>query len=316
MSNTYILVGEEIGLKEDRIDEIRKQNLDYDYNKMFFDSSNSELKKRNINEIIMYLSTIDMFGMKNKMLHVVLGNAKLSAEILSESLDYLGDNILIIDIRSNDAKSLTSSAIYKKNKKCIVLEKYNKLEEKNRDKTINQILEMFKIKKVSFVSVEDELMFANAIYDSSSYSYAYIKQQIEQLSYISSEPLSMSDIEDLMIESFNGNYYLLINKIFACKNKFELIEYLESVVFMFDKAEYISFFNIFSYTIKDYIRYSNNVRCKNGANFYQFKGSLLRINDVNKFLVDISNLGFVCRTQSADISEDLIQLFIKYFEEK
>lgn len=316
MKNIYIIAGEDIILKEDKIKNIVKDKEEWNYKKMIIENSRTDTMSTVLEESFMYLMTMDMFNMNPKILNIVVENAKVAVKILTEMIDCVGENILIIDIRNNDLRSLTSNSIYKKNISHIELEKCAKLEEKTRSSTIEEMKDMFNKNNIKFISKVDEDICANYIYDNSEYSYTYIRQQIEQLKYFSDEILSREDVYEFITESFNGNYYVLINKMFNSKTKIELMKLLDNNLLTFNKSDYISFFNIFLYTIKDYLRYSSEVRCKNGSNFYQFKNSKIKINEANKFISEISNLNFICRTTNREVKEEFLMILWKYIDEK
>ena len=85
---------------------------------------------------------------------------------------------------------------------------------------------------------------------------------------------------------------------------------------IFNQSEYISFLNIFTYTLKDYIRYINNTKCKSVSNYYQFKNSKFKIDEPSKMLLEISNINFTLRISTKDIKEDLIVCMLHHFNEK
>ena len=316
MKNIYIMSGEEFILKQDKLCEIRDSRKEWNYKKLILENSKTDTVKKVINDSFMYLTTIDMFNLNPKILYIVAENAKVSADILGELIDDIGDNVLILDIRNKDIRSLLSNRAYKKNASKIELLKFNKLEEKTRNSTIMDIKDMFKNSNIEFETNEDADICANYIYDNSDYSYTAIRQQIEQLKYISDKTLSKEDIYGFVSQSFNGNYYALINNIFASKTKTELMEMLEINFVTFDKSDYISFFNIFLYTLKDYLRFINKTKCKNGSNYYQFKNSKLEINNVDKLILKIANLNFECRTSTKEVKEELLILMWNHFEQK
>lgn len=315
MNNIIIMSGEEIVLKQDKVNDIKKDKSDWNYKKVIIDvSKSSEILKNYISDCFVYLTTVDMFNLNNKILNVVVENPKVAIELLEELINYVGDNILIIDIRTKDIRSLLSNKLYKSNSKKIELFKANKLEEKTRQSTLMDIKKDLESKNISFESKEVEDFYINYIYDNSNYSYTAIRVQLEQLKYMNKEKLSKSDILMIVDQSFNGNYYVLINNIFKTPNKVDLMDMLELKFNTFDKSEYIAFFNIFIYTLKDYIRYSNNIKCKNGSNYYCFKNSNLKINNINEFILKIHELNFKCRVSSYNVKEELLMLIWNYFE--
>lgn len=309
-----LMSGEEYALKEDKIKDIKNNNPEFNYKKIIVEKTNAELLKKYISDFFVYLTTVDMFNINNKILHIVVENSKIASEILNELIDYIGDNILILDVRNKDIRSLLSSKVYKKNTSNIEVIKINKLEEKTRLETILNIKQEFRNNDINFITKEDEDICANYIYDNSNYSYTLIRNQILQLKYQSKEKLSKKDIEIFIEQSFNGNYYSLINIIFKSNTKLELIKILESKLITFDNSEYISFFNIFSYMLKDYIRYVEGAKCKNPSNYYTFKNSSLKIINPNELLVKIFNLNFKCRTESVNIKEEFLMIIWNYFE--
>lgn len=313
MKNIYILSGEEIVLKEDKIKEIRRNKEDWNYRKIILENTRKEEIESVLRDAFMYLTTIDMFNMNNKILNIVVDNAKASVEILNELIDCVDENILILDVRNSDIRSLTSNSIYKKNTSKIEIQKYNKLEEKNKASTLKEIKSYFSKYNIKFESKEVEDICASYMYDNSDYSYTNIRQQLEQLSFFSEEILTKEDIYEFIGDSFNGNFFVLINRIFSCKTKSELMELMESILMIFSEREYISFLNIFIYTLKDYLRYSQGYRCKSPSNYYQFKNSRLKINDIDKLILDISNLSFKLRVSSKDVKEELLNIMWKYF---
>lgn len=316
MKNIYIIAGEEFILKEDKIKEIRRERQDWNYKKIIVEDSKKEIPSSILQDAFMYLSTIDMFNLNNKILNIVVENARYAVEILKELIDCINENILIIDIRNCDLRALTSNQIYKANKSKIELEKYSKLEEKTRVNTIVDIKNMFKENNIMFVSKEEEDICAHYMYDNSDYSYTSIRRQIEQLKYFSEEELRREDIYEFMSESFNGNYYVLISKIFASNNRIELIKHLESTFSLFDKSEYISFLNIFIYTLKEYLRFEKGIKCKNGLNFYQFKNSKLKIVRIEKLISSVSKLNFSSKNSSVNTKEEFLLLIWIHFENK
>lgn len=316
MNNIYILAGEEFLLKQEKIESIKKDRLEWNYKKLVLQNSKAESLNAISQEAFMYLTTIDMFNLNNKILNISVDSSKLALEILKELIDDVGENILIIDINSTDLRSLTSNSVYKKNTSKIELEKYSKLEEKNRKIIISQIKDIFDEKKLKFKNNYDKDVCANYIFDSSNYSYSFIKQQIEQLAYFADEILEKEDIYEFISESFNGNFFILINKMFSCKTKIEFINLIEANINLFNKSEYISFFNIFTYTLKDYLRFISGSKCKNGSNYYQFLNSKLRINNAEELILSIAELNFKCRISNESIQEELLILLYKYIDEK
>lgn len=316
MKNIYIMSGEEFILKQDKLNELLDSKKDWNYEKIILENSKTDTIKKVISDSFMYLTTVDMFNLNPKILYIVVESSKVSVEILNELIDDIGENILILDIRSNDIRSLLSNKIYKKNNSKIELLKFNKLEEKTRDATISDIKLMFESSGIEFKTKEDINICANYIYDNCNYSYTSIRQQVKQLKYMSETVISKENIYEFINQSFNGNYYALINNIFTSKTKIDLMEMLEMKFYTFDKSDYISFFNIFTYTLKDYLRFVNKTKCKNGSNYYQFKNSRLIINNVDKLILNIANLNFKCRISSEEIKEELLMLMWNHFEEK
>ena len=314
MKNIYILSGEEYILKQDKLKSIRSSREEWNYKKIILENSKADTVKKVITDSFMYLTTMDMFNLNPKILYLVMENSKVAVDILGELVEDVGENIVILDIRNKDVRSLLSNKVYKKNTSKIELLKFNKLEEKTKSSTIAKIKSMFKDYNIEFKTNEDMNICANYIYDNSNYSYTAIRQQLEQLKYVSDEKLSKEDIYDFISQSFNGNYYALINNIFTAKTKGELMEMLEIKLITFDRSDYISFFNIFSYTLKDYLRFINRVKCKNGSNYYQFKNSRLKISSVEKLIVHIANLNFKCRTTTNDVKEEFFMLIWNHFE--
>lgn len=302
------MAGDEISQKEDKLRVLMRGKTEWNYKKIVMENSRAETISLVLEDSFMYLSTIDMFNDNPKVLYVVVENSKVAVEVLGELMECIGDNLLIIDIRSQDTRSLVSSSIYKKNSKRLCLDKFTKLEEKNRASTILEIKNMLKDNDIKFKTEADMNICIDYIYDNSNYSYTYIKQQVNQLKYFSDKTLSRDDIYEFITESFNGNYYALIKKIFNSENKESLIQVIESNFINFDKSDYISFLNIFINTIKDYLRYSNGVKCKNGANFYQFRDSKIKILEIGRFISEMSNLNFSCRNESCNIKEELLFL--------
>lgn len=314
MKNIYVMSGEEYVLKQDKLKTIMDSRKDWNYEKVILENSKPDTVKNVIADSFMYLTTIDMFNLNPKILYLVIENAKVAVDILSELIEDIGENIVILDIRNKDVRSLLSNKTYKKNTSKIEVLKLNKLEEKTRSSTIADIKSLFKNYNIKFETLEDMDICANYIYDNSNYSYTAIRQQIEQLKYVSERVLSKEDMYELISQSFNGNYYALINRIFISKTKIELMEMLEIKLITFDRSDYISFFNIFMYMLKDYLRFENKVKCKNGSNYYQFKNSRLKINNVEKLILDIADLNFRCRTAVEDVKEELLVLIWNHFE--
>ena len=316
MKKIYVLSGEEIILKEDFIKDLLKDKKEWNYKKVVVDNNKKEGLGSIINDSFMYLTTIDMFNFNNKVLHIVVDNAKTALEILTEIKELVDENILIIDIRNTDLRSLTSSSFYKKVSSDIELKKYTKLEEKDRTSTINNIYSYFREYDINFESKEVEKMCAIYLYENSDYSYTVIRQYLEQMRYFSNRVLTKEDVYELIASSFNGNFFVLINKIFSVSNKRELMDLIENSFSNFASSDYISFLNIFIYTLKDYIRYESGAKCKNTSNYYQFRNSKLKINDVSKFILEISNINLSLRISTKNIKEDLILCFWNYINEK
>lgn len=316
MKRIYIMSGEDIVLKEDDIKEIRNSRSDWNYKKTIIDESNKDYINSIINDSYMYLTTIDMFNLNNKILHIVVDNAKIAIEFFLELVENIGENILIIDVRSSDIRSITSNSIYKKKSSLVELKKYTKIEEKNRKIVVNDILNYFKKYNIQFESKEVEKFCAIYIYENSDYSYTEIRQQIEQLRYLSEKILTKNDIYDVLTNSFNGNFFVIINKIFESNDKKNLMDILDFNLSIFNQSEYISFLNIFTYMLKDYIRYINSAKCKSVSNYYQFKNSKFKIEEPSKMLLEISNINFTLRISTKDIKEDLIICILNHFNEK
>ena len=106
MKRIYVMSGEDIVLKEDDIKEIRNSRSDWNYKKTIIDESNKDYINSIINDSYMYLATIDMFNLNNKILHIVVDNAKIAIEFFLELVENIGENILIIDVRSSDIRNL------------------------------------------------------------------------------------------------------------------------------------------------------------------------------------------------------------------
>lgn len=316
MKKIYILSGEEIILKEDFIKDLLKDKKEWNYKKIVVDNNKKEAIGYIVNDSFMYLTTIDMFNFNNKVLHIVIDNAKTALEILTEIKEFVDKNILIMDIRNTDVRSLTSSSFYKKVSSDIELKKYVKLEEKDRTSTINNIYSYFKEYNINFESKEVEKMCAIYLYENSDYSYTVIRQYLEQMRYFSNRVLTKEDVYELIASSFNGNFFVLVSKIFSVSNKRELMNLIDDNFSNFTSSDYISFLNIFIYTLKDYIRYESGVKCKNISNYYQFRNSKFKINDVSKFILEISNINLSLRISTKNIKEDLLLCFWNYINEK
>ena len=316
MKQIYIMSGEDIVLKDDEIKKIRDLKSDWNYRKIIIDESNKGYINDILNDSYMYLTTIDMFNLNNKILHIVVDNAKIALEFFLELVDDVNENILILDIRATDIRSITSNSIYKKKTSKVELKKYSKIEEKNKKAIISDILNYFDKYNILFESEEVQKLCAIYIYENSDYSYTEIRQQIEQLRYLSDKVLTKEDVYNILTTSFNGNYFVVINKIFDAKDKKDLMDILDYNFSIFNQSEYISFLNIFTYTLKDYIRYINNAKCKSIPNYYQFKNSKLKIKEPSKILLEISNINFTLRISTKNIKEDLIMCILNHFEEK
>lgn len=314
--NVYIILGEEFILKEDKINSMRSTRLEWNYKKIILENSKKETLAKALNECFVFLVNLDMFNLNNKILHVVVDNLEMALGLLKELMDVVEDNILIIDIRSNESRGLLSNKFYKNNSSNIEVLKFNKLEEKTRKTTIEEIKVLFSENNVYFETKEDEDICANYIYDNSNYSYSSIRLQVEQLKYLNETKLTKSIIYDFINQSFNGNFYVLIDLMFSSINKIEMLKLLEHRFVLFDNSDYIRFSNILNSTLKDYLRYSKKIKCKNGANYYKFKNSNLTIKDVERFILDVSNLSFKLRVVGSETSvkEELLMIIWKYFD--
>ena len=143
MKNIYIMSGEEYILKQDKLKSIRSSREEWNYKKIILENSKADTVKKVITDSFMYLTTMDMFNLNPKILYLVMENSKVAVDILGELVEDVGENIVILDIRNKDVRSLLSNKVYKKNTSKIELLKFNKLEEKTKSSTIAKIKSTF-----------------------------------------------------------------------------------------------------------------------------------------------------------------------------
>ena len=177
--STYILAGEDTFSKEKRIKEIVSKYPDYKFETIYLENDKVGTVNKAKEDTFLYLSTYDFFH-TGKILKVVIQSSKTCTTILEHLKDCLEFNILILDVRTSDTRSLTSSKMIK-NTKSIVFEKFGNLEEKNKVSTINDLYKRLDDENITFASNEDKKLSAHYIFNSSNYSLSSIENEIQKL---------------------------------------------------------------------------------------------------------------------------------------
>lgn len=309
----YILAGDELAPKDDKVKELKNKYDSYDFKKIYIDDKRGITMTEAKNNAFLYLSTFDMFG-RGKILYIVAMNNKIGLDILEDIYDVVYDSIVILDIRSNEYDSLKRNSFIKKNIDSFEIHNFTKLQESIKDSSIQNIINLFDTDNIKFKSQEDKLLSANFMFDNSDYNLTKIRKEIDMLRILNQSFYTFDDIQSLIPRSFNGNLYVVIDKIFLSSSKLEVMNSLEQYFKFFKKSDYQSFFNILVDTLVEYLRFSNRVPCKRKVNTYKFKRAKINIVNPEEFLNEIKQLQFEVRCGKTDIIEEFFYILYRYLQ--
>lgn len=309
----YILAGDELVPKDDIVNDLKTKYESYDFKKIYIDDKRGIAITEAKNNAFLYLSTFDMFG-RGKILYIVAMNNKIGLDILEYIYEVVYDAVVVLDIRSNEYDSLKKNSFIKKNLKSFEIHNFTKLQESVRDSSIQNIINLFDTNNIKFQNQEDKLLCANFMFDNSDYNLTKIRKEIDMLKILNQSFYTFEDIQSLIPRSFNGNFYVVIDKIFLSSSKLEVMNNLEQYFRFFKKSDYQSFFNILVDTLVEYLRFSNNVPCKRKVNTFKFKRAKINIINPEELLNEIKQLQFEVRCGKTDITEEFFYILYRYLQ--
>lgn len=309
MSGIYILAGEELFLKDMRVQEINKELGPFDFKSIHSDSINSSITKSQLEEAELFLNMQDFFFSK-KAIRLSVYKNEHCLSVISSIRNISQDNLLIIDLRStekvsDDIKKLSLE-------KNIIIEEFRNFKEYKKKNAINFAKKHVSKYNISFKNKEEEEMSILYIVDNSRYSYGEVYKNILALKNVGESEYSYDRVKDIVKHEFHGNLFKICDDIFSITSKMELNEYLDFNVSKLKNTELSSLINIFISKIKDYILYKNGHRCKIGANFYTFQSSKIEFTRIEEFIVSLRNLSTLIKFHEYNGYEDFVFIFLTH----
>ena len=159
MGNIHLLIGDELLLKDLRINEILNTTEDYEYETFYMDSYKTENYNAMVNKINMFLGTYDFFS-SSKVLKLVLSKPTQFNTIISKIDSFDDNNKLIIDLRCPEY--LVKNTKFEYCGEQLKAEKFFKFKDYEKDKVGNYIKKCFKDNCINFKSDYD-LDLANKV---------------------------------------------------------------------------------------------------------------------------------------------------------
>lgn len=312
MCNIYVVIGEDLIRKNKFIESCIGNTDEYNSKKIILDNGKVSSVDSIYEDSFMFLNTFDMFDNRKKLLRVYLDNEKQAVRFIEKIVNYVEGSIIVIDVLKNNGSELNKSGVYKENKKNIFVKKYDKLKEKDRKEVVSEMMGIIKENDISFKDSNIEKFCLDYIFDNSNYSYSIIYKYIEQLLLMDKKVLSCKDVEEFVSISFNGNYYVIVDRFWKSESILDCIVYLDKSFNVFNKSDYIVFINIFIKILNDYMRFESGLKCNNGSNYYKFKNSKIKIKDLSNFYVDLEEFFVEIRENDYNLKENLLNIFMKY----
>lgn len=315
MSNIYILIGEELTLKEFKIKNVLSSLGEYNYNSIYVESYRTENYSNILNQCNSFLSTFDFFT-TNKVLKLVLYKPEQVSKILNGINDLSNENTIIIDLRCPEFLVKSFKFKFKNKEINPIIEYYFKFKDYEKQKVFSYTKNVFNEHKINFSTSLDLDLSLDYLFENSQNSYSFIHSIVFKLSLLDKETLTFEDILECTGSFLNHNTYKVCDRLFEAKSLNELISYIENILNSISYKSFVFTINILIEKINDFILFSNGQKCKNKANYYTFKNSLVTINNPEKLLLDLHFIMKESKTNKVIIKEELLWILINYISYK
>lgn len=309
MDNLYLLIGEELLLKDLRINEILKEMDDYELKTLYLDSYKGESYKQIANDINLFLGTFDFFS-STKVLKLVLNKPVQVNSILSRINNFDSDNKLIIDLRCPDYMIRNMKFEYLG--KSIKSETFFKFKDYELEKVKKYILKCFNENEINFESDYDLEHAINYLFNNGLNSYSFIYHQINKIKLLNKDVLKYDDITFTTGGLSDKNSYRICDNIFKSDSVEYIVNYLEDTLCISDSKSFLMLLNTLVNKLHDYILLNEGKMCKVKANYYIFKNSKIKVFKCNEFIVKINNLIIKSKKSTEIFKEEFLILILEH----
>lgn len=309
MNNIHLLIGEELLLKDLRINELLNEMDDCEYETLYVDSYKSESYNDIANRVNMFLGTFDFFS-STKVLKLVLAKPMQVNPILSRIDNFDDNNKLIIDLRCPDY--LIRNMKFEYSGKTIKSENFFKFKDYETEKVKTYIKKCFDDKDIKFESDYDLELATNYLFDNALNSYGFIYHQINKIKLLNKDVLKYDDIIFTVGGLSDKNSYRICDTIFKSDSIEFIISYLENTLYISDYKVFLALLNALVGKLHDYILLNDGKMCKVKANYYIFKNSKIKIEKCNKFIIELNNLAIKSKNTKEIYKEEFLILILEH----
>lgn len=309
MNNIYVLSGEETILKDIRVKEICSSLNGYEYKSIYIEPYRSEKYDYINNEINLFFNTYDFFS-ESKVLKIVLDKPEQIKPVLSSINDIGNENILIIDLRCPEF--LTRTLKVEHQGTIINTEKFYKFKDYEKEKVFDYINDLFSKNGLIFTSEEDKILGYDYIINNAQGSYSFIYNEVNKLSLLEKDDITLDDIISFVGSLSNKNNYKTCDQMFQSNTLEELVNSLERNLKFINKKSFNSLIFILINKIKDYILLNEGKRCINKANYYTFKKSKVTILNPNQLISKLNKMSTDIKYNNDLATEEFIWLLIEH----
>lgn len=309
MDNVYLLIGEELILKDLRVNEILNEMDDCEYETLYLDSYKSENYNDIANSINLFLGTFDFFS-STKALKLVLTKPMQVNPILSRIDSFDSNNKLIIDLRCPDF--LIRNMKFEHSGRLIKGETFFKFKDYEIEKVKTYILKCFNDKNIKFESDYDLELAINYLFNNGLNSYSFIHHQINKIKLLNKDVLKYDDITFTTGGLSDKNSYRICDTIFKSDNIEFIIKYLENTLCISDHKAFLTLLNTLVSKLHDYILLNDGKMCKVKANYYTFNNSKIKVFRCNEFIIKLNNLIIKSKKSREIFKEEFLILILEH----
>lgn len=310
MSNVHLLIGDELVLKDLKINEILDKIEDYECETFFIDNYKNESYNDIASKINIFLGTCDLFG-GNKVLKLVLLKPLQVNPILSKIDAFYGDNTLIIDLRCPEF--LIKNMKFEYAGEILKSENFFKFKDYEKDKVYKYIQECFNNNDIKFDSEYDLELSKKYIFENSLNSYSFIYNQMSKLKLLNKKVLNYDDIVFISGGLSDKNSYRICDYMFKFNNIKDISEYLENILYNSNYKMFLTLVNVLAGKLHDYILLNNGKMCKVKANYYIFKNSKIQILNCDELIIKLNKLTLKSKNDMSVPKEEFLLLILEHF---
>ena len=309
MGNIHLLIGDELLLKDLRINEILNTTEDYEYETFYMDSYKTENYNAMVNKINMFLGTYDFFS-SSKVLKLVLSKPTQFNPIISKIDSFDDKNKLIIDLRCPEY--LVKNTKFEYCGEQLKAEKFFKFKDYEKDKVGNYIKKCFKDNCINFKSDYDLDLATNYLFENSLNSYSFLYHQINKIKLLDKDLVEYDDITFAVGGLSDKNSYRICDYIFKSNSIKDIIDYLEDTLSISDYKMFSMLLNTLIGKLHDSILLNNGKMCKVKANYYTLKNSKIKIVECNELIIKLNKLAIKSKTTKNVFKEEFLLLVLEH----